>query len=123
MNDGLKKKLESLGISGTFVGKTHTEEAKAAMSAHKKVAYIGEGNPFFGKTPSEYNRQRSREWHEEYGFAGEKSSKFRKDISNDTIRDLFKQGNNCCKIAKIMNICDATVYNRCKTMGIYPNVK
>ncbi len=37
------------GESNPFFGKTHTEEAKAAMSKAKKASYKGHGNPNFGK--------------------------------------------------------------------------
>lgn len=37
-------------------GYRHTEKAKKAMSAHKQVSYLGEGNPFYGRNHTEITK-------------------------------------------------------------------
>ncbi len=63
------KEYESFGEKGYNLsvggdgpsGYRHTDEAKIKMSKAKKIAFIGEGNPFFGKKHTEETKKKIAE--------------------------------------------------------------
>lgn len=79
----------------------HTEESKQKMSNSKKGKYMGENNPFFGKTHSDdiklllskqrKGRKLTEEWKKNVGIASQ-----RKVINLDT-KEIFNSINNAAK--------------------------
>ena len=50
------------------MGYHHKEKSKEKMSVAKKASYIGDGNPFYGKTHSEESRSLMSEKKAWYGL-------------------------------------------------------
>jgi G:T-mismatch repair DNA endonuclease (very short patch repair protein) len=60
MDDELKKKISDVRKEqGTdwWIGREHTDESKKKMSEIRKIIFLGEGNPFYGKHHTEATKE------------------------------------------------------------------
>jgi DNA mismatch endonuclease, patch repair protein len=60
MDDALKKKISDVRKeqgSDWWIGRKHTDESKKKMSEIRKVIFLGEGNPFYGKHHTEETKE------------------------------------------------------------------
>jgi G:T-mismatch repair DNA endonuclease (very short patch repair protein) len=60
MDDNLKKKISNVRKeqgSDWWIGREHTDESKKKMSEIRKVIFLGEGNPFYGKHHTEETKE------------------------------------------------------------------
>lgn len=108
------------------MGYHHKEKSKKAMSIAKKKMYIGEGNPFYGKTHSYEQRKKwsaersgrklSKEWKEKIS----NSSAFKRKIINLDTLEIF---DSIVEAAKKYNIVATHITRVCrkkrKTTGGY----
>lgn len=70
-------------------GYKFNDEQKRQMSERKKIAYVGEGNPFFGKHHSDETKKKISDIRIEQGIAsGENNPFFGKTHSDETIKHL-----------------------------------
>jgi G:T-mismatch repair DNA endonuclease (very short patch repair protein) len=69
MDDELKRKISNVRKeqgSPWWEGREHTDESKKKMSDIRKVIFLGEGNPFYGKHHSEETKQLIRDGNSKY---------------------------------------------------------
>jgi DNA mismatch endonuclease (patch repair protein) len=69
MDDELKKKISIVRKEqGTdwWIGREHTDESKKKMSEIRKVIFLGEGNPFYGKHHTEETKEILRQSSSKY---------------------------------------------------------
>lgn len=92
---------------GNTVGYIHTDEAKKKMSKAKSEMYLGENNPFYGKTHTDEAKKKMSEKRK-----GRKlTEEWKKNISNS------------CTKKKVINIDTGEVFNSVKEASEYYNLK
>lgn len=115
----IKQKLIGLlpGDRNPFYGQHHTAENRQLMSAIKQKQYIGEGNPFFGKHHSEETIQKIKDSHVGQ-FAGEKHPRYRHDVDNNKIKELYAACHNASEVGRQLSLPGYFVGRRCRAMGL-----
>ena len=91
---------------GNTIGYKHTEEAKAKMSNKKSEMYLGENNPFYGKTHTE-----------------EAKAKMSEKRKGRKLTEEWKTNIGNSQKKKVVNIDTGEVFNSVKEASEYYNLK
>lgn len=108
-----EKKITYIGEGNPFFGKTHTEETKNKIRAAHAGKYDGDKNPFFNKTHSEEALQKMRDNH--YN-----KRKYLNDDEINNIRQLYASNNYTYKqLSEIYNVSTSLIRNIIKFLKAY----